>query len=92
MKGIQNHLYEAVNGVPGSVGNILTKHLDELAAITNKEDLLKLLEDVISPEIDPRFQKDMDNLIEEVNKMRQFLRAYRLVYNYILAGDNLRAI
>ena len=92
MKGIKKHMYEAVNNVAGSIGNILTGHHEELAAITNKEDLLQFLEMVIRPEVDPRFQKDMDALIKEVNKMRQFPRAYRVVYNYLLAGDNLRAI
>lgn len=92
MKGIKNHMYEAVNNVAGSIGNILTGHSEELAAITNKEDLLQFLEEVIRPEIAPRFQDDMDALIKEVNRMRQFLRAYLVVYNYLLAGDNLRAI
>ena len=86
MKGIKNHMYEAVNNVAGSIGNILTGHSEELANITNKEDLLQFLEEVIRPEIAPRFQDDMDALIKEVNKMRQFLRAYRVVYNYLLAG------
>lgn len=92
MKGIQKHLYEAVNNVAGSIGNILVGHQEELAAIKTKEELLQFLEMVIRPEVDPRFSKDMDDLVKEVNKMRQFPRAYRVVYNYILAGDNLRAI
>lgn len=92
MKGIKKHMYEAVNNVAGSIGNILVGHQEELAAITTKNDLLQFLEMVIRPEVDPRFQKDMDDLIKEVNRMRSFLKAYRVVYNYLLAGDNLRAI
>ena len=92
MKEIKKHMYEAVNNVAGSIGNILVGHQEELAAITTKSDLLQFLDMVIRPEIAPRFQDDMDALIKEVNKMRSFPRAYRVVYNYILAGDNLRAI
>jgi len=92
MKDIKKHLYEAVNNVAGSIGNILVGHQEELAAIKTKEELLQFLEMVIRPEVDPRFSKDMDDLLKEVNRMRQFPRAYRVVYNYILAGDNLRAI
>lgn len=91
MKGIRTHLHEAVNAVAGSIGNILVGHSEELAAITTKDALLKFLEDVVRPEIDPRFGKDMDKLVAEVGRL-SFYRGYRCVYNYLLAGDNLKVI
>lgn len=82
---------ETINSANGSIGNVLLDRSQKLSTISDKEVLVNFLKSEVSPKVDPRFQEDMTTLISTVEKQKSFFRAYRYVYNYILAGDGLRA-
>ena len=77
-----------LSSISGTVGKALMDHVDELNKIKNEDELYVFL-DKLLPEI-PGTGKV--KFMQVINRKRTFEEKYLYTYNYLLAGDGLRAV
>lgn len=97
MKSIKESIHNKINKnriemntVPGSVGAAMLNHSDEISKAKDQKDLDEVLTK-IHEDITPEFEEDWNEMMELYDKQKTFVRKYRYIYNFILAGDGLRA-
>ena len=72
--------------IEGTLGNVFTKHSKELSMVHDKQSALDFL-DKIKPEV--KNKSYLDNVKEEIMKMRNSTKIIEYLYNIILKGDKM---
>ena len=72
--------------IKGTLGNVFNKHSKELSMVHDKQSALDFL-DKIEPEV--KNKGYLDNVKEEIMKMRNSTKIIEYLYNIILKGDKM---
>lgn len=83
---------KGANQFSGSVGEVLTKHQNELNSIKDNGSLVAFLEGLKDEVKGEEPSAYLTKLISEVKRIPSFNRNFQHVYNIILAGDGLSSI
>lgn len=76
----------------GTIQYELEKYTNELTYVTNKEDLLTIIDNVASKELKGPKTLQKLNVFKRIVKRSTFEKALYSVYNFFLAGEGLRVI
>ena len=77
-----------LSSISGTVGKALMTHVEEFNKVKNTEELYAFLEKIM-PEIEGTGKV---KFMQVIDKKKTFEEKYLYAYNYLLAGDGLRAI
>lgn len=77
-----------LSSISGTVGKALMVHVDEFNKIKNTEELYVFLERIM-PEIEGTGKV---KFMQVIDRKKTFEEKYLYAYNYLLAGDGLRAV
>ena len=77
-----------LSSISGTVGKALMTHVEEFNKVKNTEELYAFLEKIM-PEIEGTGKV---KFMQVIDKKKTFEEKYIYAYNYLLAGDGLRAI
>lgn len=76
----------------GTIQYELEKYTKELANVTNKEDLLAIINNVASNELKGPKTLQRLNVLKRIVEKNTFERALYSTYHFFLAGEGLRVI
>lgn len=75
--------------VEGTISNILVKNKDKVNSITDKKELVSYLSDILA---DCKDQKAVKSFLGKCNALSSLEKVQFLVYNTLIAGENLNVI
>ena len=77
-----------LSSISGTVGKALMDHVEEFNKVKNTEELYVFLEKIM-PEIEGTGKI---KFMQVIDRKKTFEEKYLYAYNYLLAGDGLRAV
>lgn len=77
-----------LSSISGTVGKALMTHVEEFNKVKNTEELYAFLEKIM-PEIEGTGKI---KFMQVIDRKKTFEEKYLYAYNYLLAGDGLRAV